>query len=91
MTPEEMKARIAEENPDALFLDGFDEALVGPARRCGQPTLAAYDVDAIIGCLIDQGMSGEEADEHFQFNIEGAWMGPNTPILVHGLSCGEWD
>ena len=40
---EEIKAQITDENPDALFADGFDNALIGVARRCGQPSLAVYD------------------------------------------------
>jgi hypothetical protein len=28
------------------------------------------------------GMSWEEAQEFFDFNIKGAWVGPNTPVFV---------
>ena len=38
-----LREQIAEENPEALFADGLDEALVGMAVRCGQPVLAVYD------------------------------------------------
>jgi hypothetical protein len=27
-------------------------------------------------------MDEEEAEEYFQFNVEGAWVGKNTPIFL---------
>jgi hypothetical protein len=39
---EEKKLALADENPDALWPDGFEGAYIGPARRCGQPTLGAF-------------------------------------------------
>jgi hypothetical protein len=27
-------------------------------------------------------MSEEEAEEYFQYNVEGAWVGENTPIFL---------
>jgi hypothetical protein len=35
--------------------------------------------------LIKEGMSEEEAEEYFQFNVEGAWVGENTPIFLEKL------
>ena len=35
-----------------------------------------------------------DADEYFEFNVVGAWMGENTPIFVERLSdieeLSEW-
>jgi hypothetical protein len=37
---------IADLNPDALLADGFDDAIIGVAERCGQlPTLCAWAGD----------------------------------------------
>lgn len=80
--PTFVRAILAEDNPEALLLDGFDAALVGVARRCGQPPLAVYDSDACIAVLVAGGMSHEDAVEHFEFNVVGAWVGPMTPILL---------
>lgn len=64
--------------------DGLDDAILGVARRCGQPDLIAYDVDKVIEILVTRdGMSHEEAVEFFDFNIEGAWLGEATPVWVH--------
>jgi hypothetical protein len=68
-----------------LFLDSqFDKAIVGHFGRCGQPTVVAYDVEKVVKVLIDKdGMSREEAEEFFSFNMEGAWMGTGTPAFVY--------
>ena len=79
MTREE----IAEHNEEALFCDGFDEAIIGYAERINLGPVAAYDVNKIIETLmIRDGMSHEEAVEYFYYNIHGAWMGENTPVYI---------
>lgn len=74
--------RLAEENPEALLLDGFEEAFVGIARRCGQPSLAVYDRATCVSILCKQGLSEEQAEEHFEFNVAGAWVGEHTPFVI---------
>ena len=80
MTREE----IAEHNPEMLFLDegDFDDALVGVGERCGQPALAVYDREKCIKILMRRGMGHDSAEEFFDFNIAGAWVGPQTPIIL---------
>ena len=74
---------IEEYNPEALKADGFDDAILGIASRCGQNDLIAYDVNKIISILMERdGMDYEEAQEFFEFNIVGAYMGENTPIFI---------
>lgn len=65
-----------------LLADGFDAALIGTGERCGQPTLAVYDRKKCIEILQGQGMSYDEAQEYFDFNVVGAWVGEQTPIFV---------
>lgn len=62
--------------------DSFDTALIGTAHRVGQGLLLVYSVDGILDVLERQGMSPEEAQEWFDYNIEGAYLGPGTPIYV---------
>jgi len=69
-------------NPDAVILNGLDEALVGHGRQHGMKVVAVYDGDQIIGSLIDTGMTREAAVDYLGFNIEGAYMGENTPIII---------
>jgi hypothetical protein len=71
---------------ELLFADGFDEALLGVATRCGQPTIVIYDRQRCIDLLIERdGMSHEEAEEYFCYNTEGAWVGNRTPAYLSKL------
>ncbi len=80
---DELREMIAEENPDALFADGFDECLVGAGRRNGQPTVAVYDYHKAVAVLSKgNGMTVEEALEHMEFNVVGAWVGDHTPVWL---------
>jgi hypothetical protein len=63
----------------ALLADGFEDAILGVIERCGQPPVVIYDRALCIESLIRGGLSREEAEEHFGFNVEGAWMGLATP------------
>lgn len=65
-----------------LFADGFDEAIIGWAQRCGEPPVVVYDRDKAIACLVASGMTGDEAEEFFVFNVGGAWVGPRTPVFL---------
>lgn len=83
MTHEELRAWIAEHNEEALLADGFEDAILGVAERCSQPTLVVYDASKCIEILMERdGMSEDEAQEFFSFNTTGAWMGENTPLFL---------
>jgi len=81
-----MREAVAEFNDEALFCDGFDEAIVGVAERFGMPPVAAYDYDKYIELIVKGGCSREAAVEYFEFNVIGAWMGESTPVFVQLLS-----
>lgn len=66
-----------------ILADGFDQAVIGVAVRCGQPDVVTYSADKCLEILqSDQGMSYEDAVEYFEFNVQGAWVGETTPIWV---------
>lgn len=74
---------VAEHNPEALMADGYEDAIVGIAERCGQPTLVVYDAWKCVEILIARdGMSPEDAMDFFQFNTLGAWAGEGTPLFL---------
>ena len=77
----EIREQIKEHLDDeALFADGFDDALIGFVERCGQPTLALYDRDKCVEVLVKRDKMDEaEAWEFLEFNTFGAWMGEYTP------------
>ena len=75
----ELKEKIEETNPDAMLADGLDDALAGYDSR-GR---AIYLIEEILGILITRdGMTEEEAQEFFDFNIECAHVGQFTPIYM---------
>ena len=69
-----------------LKITGHDDAIIGPALIWGNGeriSVLVYDAEAIRATLMTRdGMDAEEAREYIEFNIEGAYMGPDTPILV---------
>ena len=78
-----IKERLSECNPEALFIDGFDNALIGIARRCGSSDVAVYDYAKCVDVMVDRdGMSHDEAVEYMEYNVAGAYVGENGPILV---------
>lgn len=74
---------LAEENPEAMLADGFEEAYIGICRRFGQEALAAYDYEKCIEILMKRDrMTREDAEEHFEYNVIGAWVGDGTPVYI---------
>ena len=76
---EQLKENIREFNPEALLADGHDHAIMGYSSD-GR---VVYSVNQIIGGLINEGMSEEDARDFFHFNIEGAYVGEYTPIYMY--------
>jgi hypothetical protein len=73
---------IVGEDEQLMFADGHDEAIIGVAERDGE-WIVVYDTAKIIRRLRRRdGMSREEAEEFFAFNIAQAWHGPSTPVLL---------
>lgn len=77
------RQRIADLDEGLLLLDpaSFDEAIIGIAERCGMQPVVCYDRTRCIDILA-RDMSREEAEEFFEFNTLGAWMGDRTPVFV---------
>lgn len=62
-----------------LKADGLDDAIVGVSTK----EIVVYSTKKIIKILMERdGMSYEDAIEFFYFNIEGAYMGENTPVFI---------
>ena len=77
---------MSEADRDVTTAAGLDDALIGIAQRCGQPSLAIYSVPAVIEILRGRdGMSEDEAHEFFSFNIEGAWVGGDDAAVRPSL------
>lgn len=64
----------------------YDEAVIGPASIWRDSTMVSvlvYDAEKIRDILMKRdGMLHEEAREFIEFNIEGGYLGIETPVLV---------
>ena len=80
--------QLAELNPEAVTMDGFDEAIIGFGCQYSQNVVAVYSEEQIIEKLAEE-MSYEDAVEYYGFNIACAWVGPNTPIIVSAVDLDE--
>lgn len=81
---------VEDEIPDdsqAIFADGFDEAIIGYSmirwEEGSGDYRVVYDSEKMIECLVSgDGMGYEEAVEYLEFNTWGAYAGVNTPIYM---------
>jgi hypothetical protein len=80
-----------------LKIDGHDNAIIGPAfiwHNQTHTSVLVYNAETIRDNLVrEDGMSLEDAREFIEFNSEGAYVGPHTPVLVwpEDMWDGEWD
>ena len=67
----------------------LDEAIIGQALMWAgneRMEVLIYSGEKVLGVLIKRdGMTHEEAQEFVDFNIEGAYIGPDTPLLMWPL------
>lgn len=89
MTKEEINKFCEEKEIELLLADGFEEALIGYSVERWQTKvveLAIYDRAKCIDILVKRDhMTEEEAEEYFQFNVEGAFVGEQTPIFIYPI------
>lgn len=65
--------------PDIEFIkmDGFDAAVIGVDA---QSERLIYSTKKFVALLVEQGMTNDEALDHFYCNYESAGLGPKGPI-----------
>ena len=70
------------DDSEILFADGYDDAILGVAEWDGV-WCVVYDVERILRILRKRdGMTRDEAQEFYAFNIAGAWVGERTPVFM---------
>jgi hypothetical protein len=62
---------------EILKADGLDDAIIGIEVNSSR---LIYSKSKVIDILVREGMTEQEALEHYDFNIEGAYVGDKTPI-----------
>jgi hypothetical protein len=74
-----MLQAILDNYPDEDFLvaEGFDDAVIGFDVHDFR---LIYSVKKCLEILVNDGLSHEDAIEHFDFNVSGSFIGERTPI-----------
>jgi len=68
-----------------LKADGFNKAIMGMAsiwRDGSKVDVLVYDGNKMAAMLKKDGMTYDEAVEFIEFNVEGAYVGIETPVVV---------
>lgn len=79
-----MLERLIESYGDEELLkaDGFDDAVIG---ICTREYRLIYSMTKVIDILMAEGMTEEDALEHFYYNIAGSYVGEKTPIWCEDI------
>jgi hypothetical protein len=67
---------------DLIVFPDLEPYRVGTVFRFGQEPIACYDLTRVLAQYVADGMTGEEAEEYFSFNVIGAWVGERTPCFL---------
>jgi hypothetical protein len=88
--PDDCECGCAEENRASLLkLDGFDDCYLGVAESYGELPALVYDQQKILENLQSDGMSLEESQEFYDFNILGSYLGEKMPIFLNRIPLDE--
>lgn len=80
---EEVSGFLEDADMSAISADGFDDAILGVATDFNSESRIVYSVTGCINILMQRdGMTYVDALEHFSFNVQGAYIGEQTPIWV---------
>jgi hypothetical protein len=81
-----IREEIIEKNPHAeelLFLDGYDDAIIGTATNDDGDTVICYSVDRMVDAVMRQeNITYDEAMEWVSYNTLSAYLGKLTPIYI---------
>lgn len=70
-------------NPQALFSDGHERALMGYTINSFMPHRAVYDAEKCAEIMVEEhGMTPEEAFEFLDFNTFCAYVGDSGPLYL---------
>jgi hypothetical protein len=64
-----------------VFLEGFDDAVIGVGKTASGALGVVYDRNKVIGVLEREGYSMIMADKWIEENLTNLDLGPHTPII----------
>ena len=59
----------------------YDDAIIGVVERAAGSPVIAYDTQKILS-ILERSMPIDQAQEYFEYNILGAYMGDKTPVYI---------
>lgn len=69
-----------------LLADGYENSIIGILTSIGKDgkeyRRVVYSVDKILNQLVEGGMGADDVEEFFEYNIDGAYVGPQTPVFI---------
>ena len=83
-----MSIEINEED-EFMSMDGYEDCIVGIVEQFGRPPILCYNKLLVIQKMVDDGASHEEAEEYFEYNQTGAYVGESTPCFLTPASSEE--
>ncbi len=77
---------MAKEQKQIMLVMGLDRAFIGLTREWSGHVRAVYDYDKAVKHFMRRDkMTEEEATEHMEFNVVGAYVGEATPLWVNRM------
>jgi hypothetical protein len=70
------------EADEFMSMDGYDDCIVGVVEQFGKPPILCYDKLLMIQKMVGAGSSYEDAEEYFEYNQIGAYVGESTPCFL---------
>ena len=84
--PKSLAERVALVDEEIILADGLDAAFVGLGYRGGFQPVAVYDrVECIEVLKVAHEMTDDEAEEYFEYNVVGSYVGDRTPMFLEFL------
>jgi hypothetical protein len=80
-TIDKLRAWAKANEVEIVTADGLDDALVGVGQQFNK-FLAIYSRSKCIEIFMRDGLSQEEAEEYFETNVVGAYVGEHTPVFI---------
>ena len=66
-----------------MIMDYFENGIIGVIKGIGNEDKVCYSYKKVIAKLMrEDEMSEEDAIEHFEYNMIGAYVGEHTPVFL---------
>lgn len=73
------------EEQKIMLADGLEDAFIGIVESSYTEPRACYSIQKIIKILMNEGMSEDEAEDYFHYNIISANIDEQTPMFLDNV------